>query len=189
MTARRLDELLTARRAELVAFARRHGGPALRYESPEDLVQGIAVRAIEHAATFEMRSEGEAMAWIWTVARSHLDDRRTYWTALKRRPAALVRITSGGATSAAASRAPNEPAATSTGPSTFAARREQVAIAVRALALLLPRDRDLVAWHAEGLPLAEQAARLGMSYAAVQRAHHRAIERFRKAHALLVRRG
>lgn len=188
MTAPQLAALLAVRREDLLAFARRHGGPALRHESPEDLVQGIHVRVLERSADYEHRGEAEGTAWIWTVARNYLHDRRAHWTAMKRRPAALVRITSGGRTSTGLG-SPNEPASPSAGPSTFASRREQLEIAVRALALLLPRDRDLVGWHAEGVPLSEQAARLGVSYEAAERAHLRAIDRFRKAHALLVRRG
>jgi DNA-directed RNA polymerase specialized sigma24 family protein len=72
-----------------------------------------------------------------------------------------------------------------TGPSTFAARREMIALAARALDLLLPRDRDLVRWSSEGVPLEEQADRLGIAYEAVGKARQRAVERFKKTFALV----
>jgi hypothetical protein len=60
-----------------------------------------------------------------------------------------------------------------------------IALAVRALDLLLPRDRDLVRWSADGVPLDEQAERLGVAYEAAGKARQRAIERFRKTFALV----
>ena len=52
-------------------------------------------------------------------------------------------------------------------------------LATRALSLLPERDRSLVRWASEGVDLTEQAERLGLGYAAVQRAAHRAVERLR----------
>jgi DNA-directed RNA polymerase specialized sigma24 family protein len=78
-----------------------------------------------------------------------------------------------------------EPAATATGPTTFASRREQLVLATKALDLLLPRDRDLVKWSGEGLSTEEQARRLDLSAEAAGRARRRALDRFRKAFRLV----
>ena len=179
MNAPSLADLLVAHREDLVAYVGRHAGRLLRYEVVDDLVQGIHVRAIEHGADFDYRGREPFLAWLHVVARSHLADRHSYWTALRRRPSRLVRL--GTATGAA------EPAATSTGPSTFASRREQIEIAVRALALLLPRDRDLVRWTSDSVSPDDQAERLGVSRDAADRARGRALVRFRKAYELAFR--
>ena len=50
-----------------------------------------------------------------------------------------------------------------------------------ALDALPERDRALVRWSGAGVELAEQAERLGLSYAAAQRAAHRALARYRQA--------
>jgi DNA-directed RNA polymerase specialized sigma24 family protein len=62
-------------------------------------------------------------------------------------------------------------------------------LALEALATLLPKDRDLVRWSSEAVPLEEQAERLGISYDAAKQARLRALERFRKAYELSTRRG
>ena len=174
-----LTDLLVVHRADLLAYVERHSGRLLRYESSDDLLQGIHVRAIEHGETFRFRGREPFLAWIHAVARSHLADRHSYWSALRRRPAGLVRL--GTATGDA------DPVATSTGPSTFASRREQIEIAVRALALLLPRDRDLVRWTSDSVPPQVQATRLGVTRDAADRARGRALGRFRKAYELASR--
>lgn len=182
-----LTELLVEHRAELAAFVARSAGRILRYESADDLVQGVHLRAIERASSFRYRGPGEFIGWLETVARSHLADRHQYWHALRRRPARLVRLGTAQGASHGAAGGRDEPQATSTGPSTFTSRREQVAIALRALALLLPRDRDFVRWTCEDVPTVEQATRLGISLDAAARARQRAIERFRKAFELASR--
>ena len=59
---------------------------------------------------------------------------------------------------------------------------------MKALAVLLPRDQQLVRWSSEGLDSGAMAERLGISRDAADRARLRALERFRKAHRLLARR-
>lgn len=184
MTQDDLARRLVARHRDLERFVASNAAGLVRFESAEDLVQGVHARALERGGSFVLRSEKEFLAWLHTLARSYLADRRAHWAALKRGSGRLVRLT-GGASRSGDAAAVREPASTNTGPSTFASRREQVALAVRALALLLPRDRDLVKWHTEGVPLDEQAARLGVSYEAAQRAALRAIERFRKAYRVI----
>jgi RNA polymerase sigma factor (sigma-70 family) len=174
----KLEALLDGHGDTLRRFVRAHGGQLLRRESEEDLVQGIALRALERRQSFK---GGDFGAWIVTVARSYLADRANYWQALRRKPGALLRLTSGGTGGL-------DPAATATGPSTLAARREHLKLAVAALAALPPRDRDLVKWTSEDVPLEEQAKRLSLSYDAAKQARLRALDRFRKAFELATRR-
>lgn len=184
MTAPALGELLVRFRGELAGYVAVHAGRLTRHESVDDLVQGIHLRVLEQRASFEYRGDASFLAWIRSVARSHLADRHAYWSALRRRPSHLVRLVqSGDATGDRSSAA--EPVATATGPSTFASRREQVDVAVRALGLLPERDRDLVRWRLEGVGVAEQASRLGVSVDAADRAGRRAVERLRKMHAVI----
>jgi RNA polymerase sigma factor (sigma-70 family) len=177
----KLEALLEAHASELRGFVRAHGGQLLRRESEEDLVQGITLRALERANSFRDRGAAAFRAWLVAVARSYLADRANYWKALRRKPGALLRLTSGGTGGV-------DPAATATGPSTLAARREHLRLAVQAVAALPPRDRDLVRWTSEDVPIEEQAARLGLSYDAAKQARLRALERFRKAFDLATRR-
>lgn len=183
-----LPVLLVSFRGDLAGYVARHAGRILRYETAEDLVQGVHVRALESATTFQYRGRERFLAWLHAVARSHLADRHEYWAALRRRPSRLVRLGTAAGTDDRASGGAPEHAATSTGPSTLASRREQIELAVLVLAALPPRDRDLVRWTCEDVDPAEQAQRLGLSHEAVDRARRRALERFRKAFELAQRR-
>lgn len=187
MSAPDLERLLLARRGLLLGFVAKHGGLVLRYETAEDLVQGIHLRALRKAGGLVHRSDEETLSWLFTLARRFLADRRDHWKALRRGPGRLLRLTDD-ASATADPRAVSAPPRRATGPSTYASRREQHDLAVKALALLLPRDRALVRGHAEGLSVGEQAARHGISPAAAQRARLRALDRFRKAFTVLSRR-
>jgi RNA polymerase sigma factor (sigma-70 family) len=179
-----LAELLIRHRPQVLRYVRRRAGGTLRFENAEDLVQGIHLRALERESALEYRSEPEFLGWLFTIVRGHLAHRREHWHALKRRPARLLRLTQGDTADPNAVR---EPAAQRTGPVTFAERRQQMERAVRALAMLLPRDADIVQCHTEGLSIHDLAARYDLSYVAAQRAQHRALERFRKAFDLASR--
>jgi RNA polymerase sigma factor (sigma-70 family) len=184
VSAPELPDLLVAHRDMLVAYVTRHAGRILRHESAEDLVQAVHLRVLERRAAFEWRGEESFLAWLRAATRNHLVDRYAYWTALRRRPARLVRLLSAGDSTSGTSGAA-EPPSTQTGPSTFASRREQIDVAVKALALLPDRDRDLVRWACEDVPSDEQARRLGISVEAAERARRRALERLRKTHAVI----
>ncbi len=69
-------------------------------------------------------------------------------------------------------------------PYTASSRREHLLQTARAFAALPARDRQLVRWMSEGLPLGDQAQQLGASTAATQRAGLRALSRFHKAFRL-----
>lgn len=184
-----LPSLLVETRDDLAAFVRRHAAGLLRFETADDLVQAVHVRALESEAHFSWRGREPFFAWLYTVARRELSDRRAHWAALKRGSGDLLRLTEGaaGTSGTADPRAVAAPPAKGSGPSTFADRREQLVRVIRTLDALLPRDRDLVRWTAEGVDLAEQAERLGISYDAVERARARALDRFRKAFTLASR--
>jgi len=178
-----LGDLLERHRPRVAGLVRGEAKGLLRYETEDDLVQGIVLRALERGSAFEWRGEPSFLAWIRRIGESYIADRRAHWGALKRRSGRVLRFASGDETRGGS--VVGEPVADGTGPSTFAARREMIALAAKALDLLLPRDRDLVRWSSEGVPLEEQADRLGIAYEAVGKARQRAVERFRKTFALV----
>lgn len=167
-------------------FVEREGKGLLRFESAEDLVQGIHLRALGMEGKFELRGEKEFLGWLYTVARRHVADRHDYWSARRRDGGKLLRLTAAPAVTGTPPRGV-DPAASATGPSTVAARREQVALAIRVLESLPPRDRDLVQWRIQEVPIEETAKRLEVSYDAAKHASQRAVERFRKAFELVSR--
>lgn len=169
---------------ELARFvSRRAGGALLRQEPSEDLVQGLGAHALAHAGAGE--PPRDVRAWLLGVAENYLHDRRDYWNALKRSGSGLLRA---GLAEAAAPEvtAALEPAASVTGPSTFAARREQIELLAAAMDLLLPRDRELVRGLGEGLSVEEQAGALGLSYDAALQARLRALARLRGCYQAVV---
>jgi len=173
-----LQSLLVARHAELVRWLGREARGLLQYESAEDLAQGVHLRVLEHQDSFEYRGDAEFGGWLFTLARRHVADRHDYWTAVRRGSGHVLRFTLAGT---GALKLGGIAGRVFTGPTTFAERRELHVLAARALATLPERDRDLVRWMSEGVELELQAQRLELSYAAVQRAGLRAVERFKKA--------
>ncbi len=182
-----LPALLVRYRPQLLAFAQREAGiPLLRFETADDLVQGVHQEVVRCGKRFEWRSEKEFLGWVFTIARRFLSARRAYWFALKRNCGKVLRLTWGGP-GADQSSYRLDPADTGTGPSTFAFRREVLVHATKAMALLLPRDRDIVRWTTEDLSIEEQADRLGISRESATKAQSRALERLRKAYHLVSR--
>lgn len=161
------------------------GSLLLRFESADDLVQGIMASAVASGDELEWRGDAAFNGWIRTIAARHLSNRRDYWFAMKRNPGAVLRLTQGG------SRGEGWPgvADPSTGPRTFAQRREQLTLVTRAMALLLPRDREIIQWSGEGASVADIAQRLGISEDAAERARSRALDRLRKAFVLVANSG
>lgn len=170
---------LAAQRELLAGFVRRRAGKLLlRLETAEDLAQGICAHLLERGALPREADEAAQRAWLCTVSERWLADRRDHWSALKRRGGEVLRIAGGGHDSADLA-AVRELAASVTGPSTFAVRREQLALAAFALDMLLPRDRALVEGLCAGLDIAEQATALGLGRDATEKARQRALARFR----------
>lgn len=180
-----LRDLLVAEGSALHSFLSRRARGLLRFETLEDLAQAVSLRALREEARFEYRGPAEFAVWLQTLARRYLVERRAYWSALKRGSGKLLRASRAGTRSESQLDLVAELEHSGTGPITFAARRELIVLATRALATLPERDRRLVEWMSEGVPLDTQAQRLACSYAAVQRAGLRAVERFRRAFHLL----
>lgn len=174
-----LARLVAERYAELLALARRRaGGALLRVETAEDLAQGISAHALAQGSGAHVpEAPADAAAWLFRVAENYLHDRRDHWAALKRSGSRVLRA--GLADADGDSVAMSAHAASVTGPSTFAVRREQLQLAACALDLLLPRDRELVNGVCAGLAVDEQARSLGLSYDAAVAARGRALERLR----------
>jgi DNA-directed RNA polymerase specialized sigma24 family protein len=176
------EALLALHAPRLTAIVRHEAAGLLRFESEEDLLQGIRQRVIEKIGSLRGTADGEAEGWLATLARNWLHGRRAHWSALKRDGGALLRFTLTASDDGGAAPLPAD---TSTGPATLADRLEQLTLATRALALLLDRDRDLVRWSCDGLPVADMAERLTISEEAAGKARQRALERLRKAHRLV----
>jgi len=175
-----LSELLVAHEQALVQFVRNKAGlRLLRFETLEDLVQGVHCEALRAGASFEYRSEPEFMAWIYRVARHHIYSRAAYWCALKRNSGGLIKLieseTEGGF----------EPVATGTSPSSFAGRREQIVLITRALNSMRERDKQMLQRWASGATIEQMAGEFELTYDAAKRARLRAMERLQKLHRLM----
>ncbi|HKE00486.1 MAG TPA: sigma factor, partial [Planctomycetota bacterium] len=59
-----LTTLLDAHRDALRAIVLRRGSGLLRFESADDLVQGVQLRALEAREHFEFRGEREFVGWL-----------------------------------------------------------------------------------------------------------------------------
>ena len=173
-----LATLLDRHRATLVRYFERKGTGLARFESAEDLAQGVHLHAIDHRARFTYQGDEAFVGWLLALARQHLSRRIEHWTALKRDAGPMLRISFGAGV---------DPVAQQTGPVTRAERSEQLDLAALAMEGLPPRDRELVRLMTRDVPIAATAERLGMSEAAAQRARLRAVERFRKIYRILER--
>lgn len=185
--SRARDDLGTrflAIQGRLVRWLRCNARGILRFEGEDDLVQDIAAKVLVAEASFDAQGDAAFWSWVLTIAKRHVLDRHDWWTALKRSSERVVRLTKSE-TSPESGFAALLPAASLTGPGTAAARREAILTLTRALAALPPRDRQLAIWYGEGRPLDDQARELGLSYAAVQKAGLRAVERLTKIFRVL----
>lgn len=187
-----IESALVEMRGDLTGFLGRHASPTLmRFETAEDLFQGFASHALGRWERFEDRGEGSAGAWLYELGRNYLRDRHRHWTALKRGSGKVLRSGLGAPISSMGHQAgggSSEPTASQTGPATIAAKREELVLAAKALALLLPRDRQLVEWSAQGMSVNDMAAELKLTPDAASKARNRALDRLRKTHELVLRR-
>ncbi len=190
MDAPRLVDLLDKHRPALARWVQRHASGLLAFEQVDDLVQGIHAHAIEVQDRFEWRGERAFHGWLTAIARQHVADRAAWFTAKKREAGALLRVTADFTKTSGASKRTRgvTPASGTRGPSTRAEQDESLAIAMSALDVLMPRDRELVKWFSEDVALDEVARRLSISEDAAERARLRAVERFRRAYALVEKR-
>jgi DNA-directed RNA polymerase specialized sigma24 family protein len=181
----RLEAALLEARPDLLQFLGRHAGPlVLRFESAEDLVQGLSSDLLARRPA-PPQAPGEVRPWLFGAARNFAASRRRYWMACKRGSGKVLRLAASTETATLGSLI--DPAASQAGPSTVAWKREQLVLAARALSLLLPKDRQLVEWASEGLSNAAIGERLGSTAPAAARAKARALERLRKTHELVLR--
>lgn len=183
-----LAELLHRHHDDAIRFVQHEAGVVLlRFDTPEDLVQGAFCRALECYEQFEYQGDAAFRGWLKQVLRHHVIDRRDYWFAMKRNRGRLLRLTWQGV--GASSAHPLDLAGSDTGPSSFAARREHLQFITRATGLLLGRDQDLVRWTAQGVTLQDVAQRLGITENAAGRARTRAMVRLKKIFLMLVKQG
>ncbi|HKE00329.1 MAG TPA: sigma-70 family RNA polymerase sigma factor [Planctomycetota bacterium] len=182
-----LSTLLERHRDALRAIVTRRGSGLLRFESADDLVQGVQIRALEGRAHFAYRGERAFTGWLARIAAQHIAHRHKHWRALRRGAGRVVRLGASESLRIEGGAGAPEPAVSATGPPTAAFRREQVEVATQALAMLFPRDRDLVAWISEDVSVEEIGRRLGLSPEAAKKARLRALERFRKTFELVTR--
>lgn len=159
------------------------GAALLRFDSVSDLVQGAMREGVRAASGFEERGEDAFRAWVYQIARRHLNARREYWFACKRNAGPLLRLSLSGADRTIHL----DPSDARTGPATVAFRREQMILMTRAIAMLMPRDRDIVTWVGRGERSPEIASRLGITDGAAEKARTRALERLRKAFTIIER--
>ncbi|MGH7149752.1 MAG: hypothetical protein ACREIU_03585, partial [Planctomycetota bacterium] len=125
------------------------------------------------------------LGWIAKVARGHIAKRHRYWSVRGRRAGGGTRLsatTFGGGSSR------REPLAAGAGPRTALLRSEELGQVGKAISVLLPRDRVLLQWSSEGIPIEEVARRLGLSRESAGRVRLRALERFRAAFEAISRR-
>jgi DNA-directed RNA polymerase specialized sigma24 family protein len=160
---------------------REAGSPLLRFETAEDLAQGIQYEALRNSPGLTWQGKAEFEGWLYTIARRFLQARKEYWFALKRHRAGALRVTLSDQEGASPF------LDTATGPITFADRRESLLLATRALSMLLDRDRCIIEWLSAGHNVGEISMKLSISLTAAERAKHRAISRLRKAYKAVVR--
>lgn len=173
-----LQDLLVERASLLDALVRRHGGALLRKESVDDLAQGIRVRLLEKQSAFEWRGEAAFGGWLEAVVRNELNGRRAYWNAARRAAGHVLRLTVGPQSTGHVG---VQPAASLTGPLSFAERRDQIDLALEAMETLLPRDQSILELERGGASVAEVAEALDLTAAAAAKARQRALDRFRRA--------
>jgi hypothetical protein len=184
-TGVRLGDLLERESAQIAALVRRRAGPALlRMEAVEDLVQGICAQALESQSSLDWRGEASFRRWLEILALQHLTARRRHWAALRRGGGQFLRRNGDGESTRGVLGAL---AASGSGPSTFAARRESVEIAAKAISLLPDADREWIASWLADEPLDAAARSRGQSYDAAQRARSRALERLKSVFELVRR--
>lgn len=183
-----LEQLVLERSDQVEAVVRRHAGALLRLETVDDLAQGARLRVLEYGSAFEWRGDAAFDGWLATVVRNHLNDRRAYWNAARRNAGHLLRVSVAGPNSQPGTRGV-EPISSRTGPLTFAERRDQVDIAMQALATLLPRDQEILQMERTGASIGEIADALDLTADAAGRARLRALDRFRRAFELYERGG
>jgi RNA polymerase sigma-70 factor (ECF subfamily) len=150
-----------------------------------EVVQDALLEAHTAAGQFRGSTEPEYRAWLRTILARKLTDAVRHFGRLKRDVAREVSIEASLHDSAC--RLEAFLAAQQTGPSTDAARREQVLQLAGALERL-PEDQRLAVelHHLQGCPLADAAQRMGRTKASVAGLLRRGLKQLREELARLV---
>lgn len=180
-----LEALLVEHQDHLRQVVSWNGAGVLRYETADDLAQQVSLELLRRGGTFEYQGAPEFLAFLSRVAKRHLSNRRKYWKARKRDAGALLRIST--AESGQTSLGGVNPAASQTGPSTFAMRRERYELAMRCIPVLSARDQAIIEKIGDGCGIDELAEHLGVSRDAAVQARLRALKRFEKVLELATR--
>lgn len=96
MSEKPLSELLIEHRAELVRFLERQAGSVLKFESAEDLAQGLQLQLLRREDGFTDQGPVAFRSWLQESARRFVGQRRGYWQALKRQAGPMLRISFSG---------------------------------------------------------------------------------------------
>jgi RNA polymerase sigma-70 factor (ECF subfamily) len=161
------DQELEEYREYLRLLARLQLGTRLkRHVDSSDLVQQTLIEAYQHAAELRGRDEAAVAAWLRQALAHNLADAAR---ALHRAKRDVTRERSlEAAVEESSARLDSWLAAAQSSPSEQAQRREQGVRLARALAALPEAQREAVVLrHLEGWPLADIAAHLGRTHAAV----------------------
>jgi len=150
-----IDTLLESHRGRLLAFLRLSMSPALaRRVAPEDVLQETLLGATRKLEDFELRDNASFYAWLVAIARFKLSEAERALRAHKRAREEPLEI---------------DPAQSGTSPSARAMRVERDGRLRAALGELPPAQSEALRLrYLEGLPLAESAARMQRSEAALK---------------------
>lgn len=169
VAARRGDvaavETLVARHLPgLEAYVRRRAGRLVTArESASDLVQSACREVFAHLDRFRYDGEEGFRRWLYATALRKMRDRQRRYGARKREVGREVRLQRPEDSRSSGLRY-DELIESCAGPSTVAARSEQVARVNGALRRLPERDRRVIEMaYAESLSRAEMARRLGVT--------------------------
>jgi len=180
-----LIKLLIQHRDQLERAVVKKAAGLLRFESANDLVQGIHLHALRVEEKFQYNNDQAFRGWLMKLAEQHIADRYRYWNAKKRKAECVIALSGIGSCNNDSSEK-LDPPSPNTGPFTFAAREDEVELAMEALGILKDRDQKFVHWMSEGLSTAEVALKLGITEGTAERGRQRALERFRKAFTVLL---
>ena len=151
-----LGELLIRHRPHLLRLVQRKARGLLRYETADDLVQGIHLGALESSRHFEYQGEPAFVSWLNTIAERQLLMAVRYHSARKRD---ISRERFAGTS-------PSHPA-DQPSPSAAAVQGEMTALIRNAVLRLPTLERRVVEMHSfEGRSFARVAQELALSGAA-----------------------
>ena len=85
--------LLIQHRDQLEHAVRLKAAGLIRYESADDLVQGIHMHALDVRDKFDYRDTRAFQAWLMRIAEQHISDRNRYWMAKKRKAERMIALT------------------------------------------------------------------------------------------------